>query len=157
MLDSLVVPLLVTTDLPPEADLAEFGRVVADAVRVLPHGEGSCAGFLRGGVFWLDGPRAAGGEGGGVVSPMEGELRFAALLGHLCAAGAPMSARGVAGAARVVIAEAVAARYGELGSPAAVMAIRSQDVRERTPESAVVVVTSGADARLVAAARSRVV
>ncbi|MFC7640569.1 hypothetical protein ACFQX6_05765 [Streptosporangium lutulentum] len=54
MLDALMVSLLVTTDLPPETDLAEFGQLVADAVQTLQHGEVTYPGSLRGGAFWLD-------------------------------------------------------------------------------------------------------
>ncbi|GAA3096969.1 hypothetical protein [Nonomuraea salmonea] len=35
MLDSLIVPLFVTTDLPPGADLAEFGELLAETARSL--------------------------------------------------------------------------------------------------------------------------
>ncbi|MET9068987.1 hypothetical protein [Streptosporangium sandarakinum] len=140
-LNSPTVPLLVTTDLPPDTDLAEFGRVVADAVRILACEEGvSYEGFLRGGVFWLDPPRP-GGPGAAPVAA--GELRFAALIGHLSVPGMRATAREVAAHAREVITRAVAARYGDLGSPAAVLAIRAEDVGERTPPSAVAVTTGG--------------
>ncbi|MFI7048089.1 hypothetical protein [Streptosporangium sandarakinum] len=143
-LNSPTVPLLVTTDLPPDTDLTEFGRVVADAVRTLTCEEGvSHEGFLRGGVFWLDPPRP-GGPGAAPVAA--GELRFAALIGHLSVPGMRATAREVAARARKVITRAVAARYGDLGSPAAVLAIRAEDVGERTPPSAVVVATGGAAA-----------
>ncbi|WP_406314399.1 hypothetical protein OHA77_39250 [Streptosporangium sp. NBC_01639] len=155
MLDSLIVPLLVTTDLPPDTDLTGFGRLVADAVRLLGRGETSYPGCLHGGVFWLDRPGAPLSEGG-VAVPSADELRFAALIGYLSIAGSGRSSKEVVVDAREVITRAVAGRYGELGSPAAVMAIRAEDVRERTPVAALPVRTSGADAGLVAVSRSYV-
>ncbi|MFD0886481.1 hypothetical protein ACFQ08_18205 [Streptosporangium algeriense] len=152
MLDSLIVPLLVTTDLPPDADLAEFGRLLADAVREPGRGGVPYAGFLHGAVFWLDPPGVSVGREGG-VRPVVEELRFAALLGYLSVSGAGGRVKDVVAGAGEAVTEAVAARYGDLGSPPAVMAIRAEDVRERTPPSAVVVSTAGAVAELVAAAR----
>ncbi|MFC7640568.1 hypothetical protein ACFQX6_05760 [Streptosporangium lutulentum] len=64
---------------------------------------------------------------------MTEELRFAALLGYLSASRPAGSAKEMAADAGRAITAAVAARYGDLGSPPAVMAIRSEDVRERTP------------------------
>ncbi|MEV8637107.1 hypothetical protein AB0395_36245 [Streptosporangium sp. NPDC051023] len=158
MLDSLVVPLLVTTDLPPDADLAEFGRVLADAVRAPGRGGVSYEGFLYGGVFWLDPPRVAsqslsGGEPRGRFGVVE-ELRFAALIGYLSVCGEHGSVKDVVGDAGRAITGAVAARYGDLGSPPAVMAVRAVDVRERTPPSAVFVRTADAVPELVAVTRS---
>ncbi|GAA4229001.1 hypothetical protein GCM10023075_35560 [Streptosporangium album] len=155
MLDSMIVPLLVTTDLPPETDLAGFGRLVADAVRLVRHGETSYAGCLHGGVFWLDRPRMPPG-GGGLSVPTADELRFAALIGYLSISGPRRAPREVVSDAREAITRVVAVSYGELGSPAAVMAIRAEDVRERTPPTALRVRTAGADAGLVAVARSYV-
>ncbi|MFJ2033007.1 hypothetical protein [Streptosporangium sp. NPDC087985] len=153
MLDSLIVPLLVTTDLPPDTDLAEFGRLLADAVRRLEHGDASYAGFLNGGVFWLDRPRTPAQDGGPELSPAE-ELRFAALIGYLSISDSRRSPKEVVADAGGAITEAVAVRYGDLGSPPAVMAIRAEDVRERTPVSALPVRTTGAGAGLVAVTRS---
>lgn len=150
MLDSLIVPLLVTTDLPPDADLAEFGRLLADAVREPGRGEVSYAGFLHGGVFWLDPPRVSAERGEG---PVVEELRFAALLGYLSVSGAGGRVKDVVADAGRAVTEAVVARYGDLGSAPAVMAIRAEDVRERTPPAAVPVRTAGAVPGLVAAAR----
>ncbi|MFF5207616.1 hypothetical protein [Streptosporangium sp. NPDC000396] len=152
MLDSLIVPLLVTTDLPPDADLSEFGGLLADTVRTLRHGETTYAGFLHGGVFWLDRPQAPPPDGESLPS-MADELRFAALIGYLSASGSRGSAKNVVSDASGAITEAVAARYGDLGSPPAVMAIRTEDVRERTPPSAVFVRTADAVAELVAVTR----
>ena len=142
MLDALMVSLLVTTDLPPDTDLAEFGQLVADAVQTLQHGGVTYPGFLRGGAFWLDRPAPPAGDG--LPRPATEELRFAALLGYLSASGPAGSAKEMAADAGQMITAAVAARYGDLGSPPAVMAIRSEDVRERTPESAVLVRTADA-------------
>jgi hypothetical protein len=36
MVNALIVPVLVTTDLPPDTDLAAFGQLIADAVGTLP-------------------------------------------------------------------------------------------------------------------------
>ncbi|MDP9868385.1 MULTISPECIES: hypothetical protein [Streptosporangium] len=152
MLDSLIVPLLVTTDLPPDADLAEFGSLLADTVRTLGDGEASYSGFLHGGVFWLDRPGPPAHDGGSAVSMAE-ELRFAALIGYLSISGVRHSPKEVVAGVREVITEAVAGRYGDLGSPPAVMAIRTEDVRERTPPSALPVRTADAVAELVAVAR----
>ncbi|GHE26338.1 hypothetical protein GCM10017673_30100 [Streptosporangium violaceochromogenes] len=147
---SLTVPLLVTTDLPPDADLAEFGRVLAEAVRAPGRGGASYSGFLYGGAFWLDPPRTAF-CGGGVV-PAD-ELRFAALIGYLSVCGAHGPVKEVVGDAGRAIGGAVGVRYGDLGSPPAVMAIRPEDVRERTPPSAVFVRTADAVPELVAVTR----
>ncbi|WP_433235841.1 hypothetical protein ACQPYK_26030 [Streptosporangium sp. CA-135522] len=152
MLDSLIVPLLVTTDLPPDTDLAEFGRLLTDAVRTLQGGQASYAGFLHGGVFWLDRPRAASCDGVSAPSMVD-ELRFAALIGYLSASGSQRSSKEMVADAGEAITEAVAARYGDLGSPPAVMAIRAEDVRERTPPSALPVRTADAVAELVAVTR----
>ncbi|WP_271222284.1 hypothetical protein [Streptosporangium carneum] len=153
MLDSLIVPLLVTTDLPPDADLAGFGRVLADAVRAPGRGEVSYAGFLYGGVFWLDSPRTPPLVGSEGRSGAGEELRFAALIGYLSVCGAHGSVKDVVGDVGRVITEAVGARYGDLGSPPAVMAIRTEDVRERTPPSAVFVRTADAVPELVTVTR----
>ncbi|TYB52953.1 hypothetical protein FXF51_50150 [Nonomuraea sp. PA05] len=152
MLDSLIVPLFVTTDLPPEAELAEFGELLAETARVLGRegngGDGYEA-FLAGKVFWLDRP----------VLPeqrpaAEGELRFAGMLGYVAASGAGHTAREVVGDVRRAIGAAVAGRYGDVGVAPAVFAIRDQDVRERTPDTAVYVDTRDAAAELVSAAKS---
>lgn len=143
MLDSLIVPLLVTTDLPPEADLAEFGRLLTGAARTLDRDGASYDGFLAGKVFWLDQPGAA---------PAQGDLRFAALVGFLAAAGSEHATREVVADARRAISAAVDARYGDLGAATpAVMAIRARDVRERSPESALSVDTEDARTDLVSA------
>ncbi|MBB2910892.1 hypothetical protein FHS43_002155 [Streptosporangium becharense] len=135
MVDALRVALLVTTDLPPDTDLAEFGRLLVDAVSTLGQDDVAYTGLLRGGVFWLDQPLPPTGDGlGGAAAE---ELRFAALLGHLSVPVPPGSARQVIIDARRAITAAVATRYGDLGSPPAVMAIRSDDVRERTPDTAI--------------------
>ncbi|WP_371785776.1 hypothetical protein [Streptosporangium subroseum] len=150
MLDALMVSLLVTTDLPPDTDLAEFGQVVADAVQTLQHGEVTYPGFLRGAAFWLDRPAPPSDDG--LPLPVTEELRFAALLGYLSASSPSGSAKETAADAGRAITAAVAARYGDLGSPPAVMAIRSEDVRERTPASAVLVRTTDAVPELATAA-----
>ncbi|UBU10177.1 hypothetical protein [Nonomuraea gerenzanensis] len=150
MLDSLIVPLFVTTDLPPEAELAEFGELLAETARMLGR-EGEAGGyeaFLAGQVFWLDRP----------VLPeqrpaAEGELRFAGMLGYLAASGGGHTARQVVGDVRRAIGAAVAGRYGDVGVAPAVFAIRDQDVRERTPETALYVDTRDAAAELVSAAK----
>ncbi|MEV0618698.1 hypothetical protein AB0I81_35630 [Nonomuraea sp. NPDC050404] len=144
MLDSLIVPLFVTTDLPPEAELAEFGELLAETAGVLGYDA-----FLTGKVFWLDRP----------VLPeqrpaAEGELRFAGMLGYLAVSGAGRTSREVAGDIRSAIGKAVTERYGDVGVAPAVFAIRDQDVRERTPESAILVGTREAAAELVSATRS---
>ncbi|GAA3012005.1 hypothetical protein [Streptosporangium longisporum] len=136
MVDALRVSLLVTTDLPPDTDLTEFGELLVDSVRTLQRGEVTYPALLRGGVFWLDRPLPPSDDDGLAVVATE-ELRFAALLGHLSAAHPPGSARETVADAGRAITAAVTARYGDLGSPPAVMAIRGEDVRERTPESAV--------------------
>ncbi|TDD47232.1 hypothetical protein E1286_18325 [Nonomuraea terrae] len=153
MLDSLIVPLFVTTDLPPEAELAEFGELLAGTTRVLgdelgDKGAGYAA-FLAGRVFWLDRPVLPKQRPAARV-----ELRFAGMLGHLAASGPGHTAREVVADARRAIGRAVTARYGDVGVPPAVFAIRDQDVRERTPDSALYVDTAGAAAELVSAARS---
>jgi hypothetical protein len=147
MLDSLIVPLFVTTDLPPEAELAEFGELLAETARVL--GDDGYAAFRVGRVFWLDRPVLP------EQSPAaEGELRFAGMLGHLAASGAGHTTREVVGDVRRAIGQAVTERYGDVGVAPAVFAIRDQDVRERTPELAIHVDTRDAAAELVSAARS---
>lgn len=135
MVDALRVSLLVTTDLPPDTDLREFGRLLVDSVRTLHREEVAYPGFLRGGVFWLDRPLPPSGDG--FPEPAAGELRFAALLGHLSAGRPPGSTKETVADACRAITAAVAARYGDLGSPPAVMAIRGEDVRERTPSWAI--------------------
>ncbi|MEU8385986.1 hypothetical protein [Streptosporangium sp. NPDC048865] len=137
MVDALRVSLLVTTDLPPDTDLKEFGRLLVDSVLTLQRGEVTYPALLRGGVFWLDRPLPPSDDG--LPRAAAEELRFAALLGHLSAARPPGSAKETVADAGRAITAAVAARYGDLGSPPAVMAIRSEDVRERTPESAITV------------------
>lgn len=142
MLDSLIVPLLVTTDLPPEADLAEFGDLLTGAARTLDREGSSYPAFLAGKVFWLDQPGSA---------EAQGDLRFAALLGFLAASGSEHEARNVVADARKAISAAVDARYGDLGAATpAVMAIRATDVRERTPSPALFVETADALPELVA-------
>ncbi|GGT01897.1 hypothetical protein GCM10010156_69700 [Planobispora rosea] len=142
MTPTMIIPVLVTTDLPPDADLATFGRQVADAVAVLPApGGASFAGRLEGSVFWLDAPLVAPAEPGSPVPVVE-ELRFAAVLGMLEVDAPEPVARQVLAAARAVVAAAVTAAYGDLGSPPAVLAIRAEDVRERTPKTALPAVTT---------------
>ncbi|MFB4275571.1 MULTISPECIES: hypothetical protein [unclassified Nonomuraea] len=146
MLDSLIVPLFVTTDLPPSAELAEFGELLAETARVLGREGAGYEAFLAGKVFWLDqpDPRPAG----------EGELRFAGMLGYLAASGTGHTSREVVGDVRQAIGKAVAEHYGDVGVAPAVFAIRDQDVRERTPESALYVDTRDAAAELVSATKS---
>ncbi|SEG91510.1 hypothetical protein SAMN05444920_107283 [Nonomuraea solani] len=147
MLDSLIVPLFVTTDLPPEAELAEFGELLAETARLLGREGDGYEAFLAGKVFWLDSPldqRPAA----------EGELRFAGMLGYLAASGGGHTAREVVGDVRRAIGAAVTRRYGDVGVVPAVFAIRDQDVRERTPEVALYVDTPGAAAELVSATKS---
>ncbi|MET7331527.1 hypothetical protein [Nonomuraea sp. NPDC005650] len=154
MLDALIVPLFVTTDLPPESELAEFGELLAETARVLRReGDGyegdSYEAFLAGKVFWLDRPvlpeqRPAG----------EAELRFAGMLGHLAASGPGHTSRDVVGDVRRAIGEAVTGRYGDVGVAPAVFAIRDHDVRERTPEAALHIDTRGATPELVTATRT---
>ncbi|MFE3449977.1 hypothetical protein ACFXJ8_13690 [Nonomuraea sp. NPDC059194] len=145
MLDSLIVPLLVTTDLPPEADLAEFGGLLTGAARTLDREGASYPAFLAGKVFWLDQPGSA---------ESQGDLRFAALLGFLAASGSDHEARTVVADARKAISAAVDARYGDVGAATpAVMAIRATDVRERTPSPALFVETADALPDLVAVTR----
>jgi hypothetical protein len=149
MVDSLVVPLFVTTDLPPEADLAEFGALLAGTARVLGHEGAGYEAFLAGKVFWLDRP----------VLPeqrpaAETELRFAGMLGYLAASGSGHTTKDVVGDVRQAIGAAVAGRYGDVGVAPAVFAIRDQDVRERTPEFALYVDTPDGAAELVSAAKS---
>lgn len=150
MLDSLIVPLFVTTDLPPGADLAEFGALVAGAARSLEREGRPYQAFLSGRVFWLDRPVLPRGR------PVSGgELRFAAVLGYLAAAGAGHTARAVLADVRRAVGVAVGSRYDAPGAPVpAVFAIRDRDVRERTPEGALPVEAGGAVAGLVTAARA---
>ncbi|MDF5753669.1 hypothetical protein [Spongiactinospora sp. TRM90649] len=138
MLSAHIVPLLVTTDLPTEAELTDFGELLVGAVRALPSRDGTTfPGHLHGGVFWLGRPAPPDAP-----PPAAGELRFAALLGFLSAAGRPgLSTSKVVAAARQAITAAVTARYGDLGSPPAVITIRADDVRERTPDDALPVIT----------------
>ncbi|MGW0202779.1 hypothetical protein [Nonomuraea sp. NPDC003201] len=149
MLDALIVPLFVTTDLPPESELAEFGELLAETARVLRHEGDGYEAFLAGKVFWLDRP----------VLPeqrpaAEAELRFAGMLGYLAASGPGHTSRDVVGAVRRAIGEAVTGRYGDVGVVPAVFAIRDQDVRERTPDSALCFDTRDATPDLVSATRS---
>ncbi|MEQ4722825.1 hypothetical protein [Nonomuraea sp. B19D2] len=149
MLDALIVPLFVTTDLPPEAELAEFGELLAGTARVLGREGAGYDAFLAGKVFWLDRP----------VLPeqrpaAEMELRFAGMLGYLAASGPGHTSRDVVCDVRQAIGEAVAGRYGDVGVAPAVFAIRDQDVRERTPESALYIDTRDATPELVTAAKS---
>ncbi|MCK2216892.1 hypothetical protein MF672_024310 [Actinomadura sp. ATCC 31491] len=149
MLDSLIVPLFVTTDLPPGADLAGFGDVLAGAVRELGPRDGGYEGFLSGRVFWLDRPVLPGQR-----PVAEGELRFAGMLGHLTATGPGHTVREVVGDVRRAVGAAVTERYGDVGVTPAVFAIRDQDVRERTPGTAVPLRTPGPAAEPAAAGRS---
>ncbi|WP_043617640.1 hypothetical protein [Nonomuraea candida] len=142
MLDSLIVPLFVTTDLPPEAELAEFGELLAGTARVLDY-----QAFLTGKVFWLDRPEAPEQH-----PAAEGELRFAGMLGYLAVSGSGRSSREVVRDLRAAAGAAVAGRYGDVGVTPAVFAIRDQDVRERTPDSALAIDTRDAAAELVSAA-----
>ncbi|GGO80477.1 hypothetical protein [Nonomuraea cavernae] len=149
MLDSLIVPLFVTTDLPPGADLAGFGELLAETARTLDHDGVSYEAFLAGKVFWLDRP----------VIPRQrpaadAELRFAAMLGYLAASGPGHTPAGVVADVRRAVSAAVTARYGEVGAAPAVFAIRDRDVRERTPGAALYVGTRDATPDLVTAARS---
>ncbi|WP_336215203.1 hypothetical protein [Nonomuraea sp. LPB2021202275-12-8] len=148
MLDSLIVPLFVTTDLPPRADLAEFGELLAETARTLSHEGASYDAFLAGKVFWLDRPVLPQQR-----PPAEAESRFAAMLGYLAASGGGHTARGVLADVRLAIGAAVTARYGDVGVAPAVFAIRDRDVRERTPDSAVYVDTRDASADLVTVTR----
>ncbi|MFC4009369.1 hypothetical protein ACFOY2_19205 [Nonomuraea purpurea] len=149
MFDSLIVPLFVTTDLPPGAELGEFGRVLAEAVRELGREEARYEAFLTGKVFWLDRPVLPGQR-----PVAEAELRFAGMLGHLVASGSGHTARQVVDDVREAVGRALTGRFGDVGVPPAVFAIRDQDVRERTPDAALAVGTRDATADLVTAARS---
>ncbi|MFC4061770.1 hypothetical protein ACFOWE_26000 [Planomonospora corallina] len=164
MTRALTIPVLVTTDLPPQTDLAAFGRLVADAVAVLTPSTGvPYSAHLRGRAFWLDRPLTAA-EPGAPAPPAE-QLRFAALLGFLSvtpsvihaetptgtpaetpsvASGTPHPASKAAALtdARTAITAAVAAAHGDLGSPPAVLAIRAEDVHDRTPDGAVPAATA---------------
>ena len=146
MLDSLIVPLFVTTDLPPRADLADFGALLAETARSLSHEGAGYEAFLAGRVFWLDRP---------VVPKQrpaaEMESRFAGMLGYLAAAGEGHRSPDVVADVRRAIGAAVTARYGDVGVAPAVFAIRDRDVRERTPASAVAVDTRDAPSHLVTA------
>jgi hypothetical protein len=145
MLDALIVPLFVTADLPPRADLTEFGELLTETARSLERGGVSYEAFLAGKVFWLDQP----------VPPARRpapESTFAALLGHLAASGSGHTARDLVADVRRAIDAAVTVRYGDVEAPA-VFAIRDRDVRERTPETARYVDTRDAAAELVSAAR----
>lgn len=149
MLDSLIVPLFVTTDLPPGADLPGFGELLTETARTLDHDGASYDAFLAGKVFWLDRPILAEQR-----PPAETELRFAAMLGHLAASGPGHTPAGVVADVRRAVSAAVAARYGEVGAAPAVFAIRARDVRERTPDAALYVDTRDATPELVTATRS---
>nr|WP_260408503.1 hypothetical protein [Planomonospora venezuelensis] len=132
--------------------MALFGRHLADAVTVLRPSSGPAyLGRLEGRAFWLDRPAPPAGPGR--PAPAAEQLRFAALLGFLTAA-APSgaSARDVLADARAAVTAAVAAGYGHLGSPPAVLAIGAQDVRERTPHGAVPAVATDPALRRVRAA-----
>jgi hypothetical protein len=142
MLDSLIVPVLVTTDLPPEADLAEFGTLLTGAARALPY---DCS--LAGAVFWLDRPLPARRR-------PPAELRFAALLGRLSVAGRGHTARAVVADVRHAASAAVTSRYGGGTAAPAVLAIRERDIRERTPDTALHISTLDTAPDLVAAART---
>ncbi|MEW1846923.1 hypothetical protein AB0392_53985 [Nonomuraea angiospora] len=149
MLDALIVPLFVTTDLPPESELAEFGELLAETARVLRHEGDDYEAFLAGKVFWLDRP----------VLPeqrpaAEAELRFAGMLGYLAASGPGHTSRDVVCDVRRAIGEAVTGRYGDVGVAPAVFAIRDHDVRERTPDSALSFDTRDATPELVSATRT---
>ncbi|MFF4193240.1 hypothetical protein [Nonomuraea sp. NPDC001831] len=143
MPDSLIVPLFVTTDLPPHADLAEFGELLARTARVL--GPGGSEAVLSGTVFWLDRPVLPGQR-----PAADDELRFAGMLGHLVTSGPGV--REVVAGVRRAIGAAVTERYGDVGAAPAVFAIRDRDVRERTPDSALPIDSRRA-AELVGAAR----
>lgn len=150
MLDSLIVPLFVTTDLPSGADLAEFGQIVTAAARSLDRDGSRYDGFLAGRVFWLDRPVLPG-----QLPVSETEARFAAMLGYVVAAGAGHSVRQVVADVRRAVGAALTERYGEGEGPGpAVFAIRDRDVRERTPEGALAIDTRDAPAELVTAARA---
>lgn len=150
MLDSLIVPLFVTTDLPSRADLAEFGEIVTTAARSLERDGRRYDGFLAGRVFWLDRPVLPG-----QLPASDTEARFAAMLGYVVAAGEDHSVREVVADVRRAVVAAVVARFGDLAGPApAVFAIRDRDVRERTPEGALFIDTTDAPADLVTAARA---
>jgi hypothetical protein len=149
MLDSLIVPLFVTTDLPPGADLAEFGELLARTARVLGREGAGYDAFLAGKVFWLDHPVLPEERPTG-----EAELRFAGMLGYVAASGPGHTAREVVRDVRQAIGEALTGRYGDVGVVPAVFAIRDRDVRERTPDTALYVDTREAASELVSAARS---
>ncbi|MBG0831991.1 hypothetical protein HS041_30255 [Planomonospora sp. ID67723] len=156
MIHPLIIPVLVTTDLPPQTDLTVFGQLLADTVTLLRRpGAVPYPGHLHGGVFWLDRPAPAIGRD--APAPAVEPLRFAALLGFLSVAlEAPQVAvKDVLADARTAITTAVATAYDDLGSPPAVLAIGAQDVRERTPENAVRVATAKAVPRLAWAARTQ--
>ncbi|MBB5077905.1 hypothetical protein [Nonomuraea endophytica] len=144
MLDSLIVPLLVTTDLPPDADLAGFGALLTETARELPYDA-----FLAGKVFWLDRP----------VLPQqrpasETELRFAAMLGYVAASGAGHETRQVVADVRRAATTAIASRYGNGAAAPAIFAIRERDIRERTPDTALYVDTRDATPDLITATRA---
>ncbi|MFI6322867.1 hypothetical protein ACIBG8_35400 [Nonomuraea sp. NPDC050556] len=150
MLDSLIVPLFVTTDLPPGAELAEFGALLTDAARSLDHGGVRYDGFLAGKVFWLDRPVMPGQRPAAST-----ELRFAAMLGYLAVSGGDHEVRSVVADVRRAVVAAITARYGASGAPApAVFAIRERDVRERTPEAALFIDTRDAVPDLATATRA---
>ncbi|NRQ39598.1 hypothetical protein HII36_48385 [Nonomuraea sp. NN258] len=132
MLDSLIVPLFVTTDLPRRAELTEFGALLAETVRTLDHEGTGYDAFLAGKVFWLDRPVLPRQRPAAEVEP-----RFAGMLGYLAASGAGHDVRDVVADVRRAVDAAVTLRYGDVGAVPAVFAIRDRDVRERTPESAV--------------------
>ncbi|WP_327091524.1 hypothetical protein OIE66_13025 [Nonomuraea sp. NBC_01738] len=144
MLDSLIVPLLVTTDLPPDADLAGFGELLAGTARTLPYDA-----FLAGKVFWLDRPVLPGQRPQAAT-----ELRFAAMLGYLAVSGTGRSAREVVADVRRAVVTAVASGYGGGAAAPAVFAIRERDIRERTPDTALYIDTHDATPELVTAARA---
>ncbi|GGL54774.1 hypothetical protein [Planomonospora parontospora] len=143
----LIIPVLVTTDLPPETDLAELGRHIADAVTVLnPSASPTCSGRLDGRAFWLDRPVLPPIESDR-PAPIAEQLRFAVLLGVLTAAASPeTSAKDVLATARAAIKAAIITAYGDLGSPPVVIEISAEDVRERTPDDAVPAVATDSPA-----------
>ncbi|WP_153054427.1 hypothetical protein [Planomonospora sphaerica] len=79
----------MTTDLPPQTDLAELGRHIADAITVLNPPAGPIySGHLNGRAFWL-GPACPPPIESDRSAPIAGQLRFAVLLGVLTAAASP--------------------------------------------------------------------
>ncbi|RCG16922.1 hypothetical protein DQ384_39970 [Sphaerisporangium album] len=148
--DALIVPVLVTTDLLPGTDLAAFGQLVADAVGTLQcEGGGWYPGDLGGATFWLDRPVPP--QAPGHLAPEQ--LRCAAMLGLLSTRGPRGSAKDVLADVRAAIVAAVVGQYGDLGSPPAVLGITNADIRERTPETAIIAATRHPSSELAAATR----